>query len=239
MDGQIDSVIDVLSTIGAYFAIIMVLSVTVETVIDTLKQNPFLRRLVGATRLLSFLDIGRHYISPDEAMRDIAYWIPSNSQAELQIAALNNMVQQFQVTAEDLTTGADAAFTMANEFVALTGMSRQTAYARQQLAQKLYVIRQKYNAEEGTRIVRLRRISAAFGMGLAMLFQLDTFAFLAPMFAPSVQAWFATPYMAYGGMVLTGIASSAGSAFWHDQLDRVRAIKQSARTLQSLTAKSG
>ncbi len=239
MNGQFDSVIDVLSTIGAYFAIIMVLSVTVETTIDTLKQNVLMRKLVGSTRVLNFLDIGRHYISPDEAMRDIAYWIPSNSQAELQIAALNNMARQFQVTTNDLTAGADAAFSMANEFVSVTGLPRQTAYARQQLAQKLYVIRRKYNAMEAKRIVRLRRIAAFLGVCMAFLFQLDTFAFLAPLFAPSVQGWLATSYMTYAGMLLTGIASSAGSAFWHDQLDRMRALKESARSLQTQIAKSG
>jgi hypothetical protein len=30
-------------------------------------------------------------------------------------------------------------------------------------------------------------------------------------------------------MALTGFASSAGSSFWHDQLDRVRAVKEAAR----------
>lgn len=239
MDGSIDIVIGLLSTLGAYFTVVLVLSIAVETVLDTIKQNRWLTRVVDNNGWLGFLDVQKRRVSPDQAMRDIAYWIPSNSQADLQIAALNNMAREFGIALEDMTRGADAAFSMANDLVAMTGMPRQTAYTRQQLAQKLYVIRQTFNSEEGLRVMRLRRISAAIGMLFALLFQLDTFQFLAPMFAPSVQEWFDTPFVALGGMLLTGVASSAGSSFWHDQLDRIRAIKQSARTLQTLGTNVG
>jgi len=33
------------------------------------------------------------------------------------------------------------------------------------------------------------------------------------------------------GMVLTGFAASAGSAFWHDQLDRLQAAKKQAESV--------
>lgn len=239
MDGSFDIVVGLLSTLGAYFTVVLVLSIAVETILDTIKRNRWVSRTVYRHTWLSFLDIQKRRVSPDQAMQDIAYWIPANSQADLQIAALNNMAREFDIALEDLTRGADAAFSMANDLVAMTGMPRQTAYTRQQLAQKLYVIRQKFNDEEGLRVMRLRRVSAVIGMILAMLFQLDTFQFLGPMFSPSVQIWLGTPYVALGGTLLTGVASSAGSSFWHDQLDRVRAIKASARSLQSLGTNVG
>ena len=237
MEGQISGVINLLTVVGAYFAIILVLSIAVETVLDSIKNNRWLQDTVQIHQWMNFLDVQKKRVSPDQAMRDIAQWVPVGSQAEVQIAALNNMVQEFGIAAEELTAGADAAYSMANELVALTGISRQTAYTRQQLAQKLYVIRRKYEGEESMRVTRLRRISAGLGIVIAVLFQLDTFRFLSALFSPEFQTWFDTPSMALSGMLLTGFASSAGSSFWHDQLDRIRAVKQSARSLQSLTAK--
>lgn len=234
MDGSFDLVIGLLSTLGAYFTVVLVLSIAVETILDSIKQNAWLIRVAHTNEWLGFLDVQKRRVSPDQAMRDIAYWIPSGSQAELQIAALNNMTREFDIGLDDLTRGADAAFSMANDLVAMTGMPRQTAYTRQQLAQKLYVLRQKFNAEESRRIMRLRRVSAVVGICLALLFRLDTFQFLSPMFTNVVQDWLGTSFVRYGGMVLTGVASSAGSSFWHDQLDRVRAIKESARSFKSL-----
>ena len=234
MDGSFELDIGLLSTLGAYFTVVLVLSIAVETILDSIKQNAWLMRVAHINEWLGFLDVQKRRVSPDQAMRDISYWIPSGSQAELQIAALNNMTREFDIGLDDLTRGADAAFSMANDLVAMTGIPRQTAYTRQQLAQKLYVLRQKFDAEESKRIMRLRRVSAVVGIILALTFRLDTFQFLSPMFTNTVQEWLGTSFVRYGGMILTGVASSAGSSFWHDQLDRVRAIKESARSLQSL-----
>lgn len=38
------------------------------------------------------------------------------------------------------------------------------------------------------------------------------------------------------GMLLSGLAASGGSAFWHDQLDRLRATKQTAEQVSALVA---
>ena len=236
MDDQLENIINVLGTIGAYFAIVLVLSIAVETILDSIKQNRWLARTVQINEWLQFLDVQKKRVSPDQAMRDIAYWVPENAQAEVQMAALNNMAREFGVALGAVTQGADAAFSMANDLVAMTGISRQSAYSRQQLAQKLYVIRQKFNAEEGVRVMRLRRVAAGIGVILALLFRLDTFQFLAPLFSPAVQGWLELTYVSVGGMLLTGVASSAGSSFWHDQLDRVRAVKKSARMLSTLQA---
>jgi hypothetical protein len=39
----------------------------------------------------------------------------------------------------------------------------------------------------------------------------------------------------YSGMVISGLAASAGSSFWHDQLGRMRAIKEAAHQLNALS----
>jgi hypothetical protein len=37
-------------------------------------------------------------------------------------------------------------------------------------------------------------------------------------------------------MVLTAFAASSGSSYWHDQLDRVRALKSLTGTVRAVTA---
>ena len=36
--------------------------------------------------------------------------------------------------------------------------------------------------------------------------------------------------------LLAGLAAAGGSSFWHDQLDRVRSLKQAGESVASLTA---
>lgn len=233
---EVSGVLDVLGLLGAYFSVVLVLAVAVETILDSIKLNRWLNDKIAISKWFKFLDVQRKTISPDEAMRDIAFWVPPKSQAEVKIAALNNLVEQSAVALEQLGKVADAGLQTAQQLVQLGGLTRQEALLRANIAQKLYIMRQVYSAQETERIARLRRVSALLGIGIALLLRLDTFAFLAPLFPTGMQVWMAQPYMVFFGMVLTGTAASMGSAFWHEQLDKMRAVKQSARTLQSITA---
>jgi accessory colonization factor AcfC len=38
----------------------------------------------------------------------------------------------------------------------------------------------------------------------------------------------------YGGMILTGLASSAGSSFWHDMLGRARNLKDAVKQVENI-----
>lgn len=233
----LDSAIDVIGTLGAYFVLILTLALTVEIVLDSLKMNAWLNKKVQSHEWLSFLDVRKKRVSPEQLMQDINYWVPGRSQAELQIAALNQFSQGFGVALDQLTEGAQATINMTNDLISLTGMSRQAAEIQHKIAARMAAVRALYDTEEGLRIARLRRISAVLGILIAVPMQLNAFAYLAPLLPPNVQIQVDNPYMALCGALLTGLASSAGSSFWHDVIDRMRAVKESARALQTLATK--
>ena len=231
---ELTGIYNVLGILGAYFAIVLVLSIAVEAIIDSIKANKWLNAKAQTDQFLRFADIQKHRISPDQAMRDIAYWIPPKSQAEVQVAALNNLAQSFDFALDEVAAIGEISSEMTRDLIAMTGLNRQSAQLRASLAQKLYAIRVQYDSEEAQRIARMKRMAAVIGTIVAVLLQIDTFSMLSPLLSPAMAAWVDNIYMATAGMFLTGIAASAGSAFWHDQLDRIRAVKNSARTINAL-----
>ncbi|MGB1252874.1 MAG: hypothetical protein ACPG8W_19825 [Candidatus Promineifilaceae bacterium] len=233
---EINDVFSIVGTLGAFFAFLTLVSVVVETILSSIKNNRWLNEKIGSHEWLAFMDIQDRHISPDQAMRDIAYWVPAKSQADMQLATIHNLAKEFNVTLDEFTRGADAMLVMSKDLVALTGMSRQAAMTKQDLASKLYVLRQKYDSVQGERIGRIRRIAAVTGVIIASVFRLNALLVLAPILSPDAQMWLDSSVFSFGGVVLTGVAASAGSSFWHDQLVRVRSVKETANSLRSLAS---
>jgi hypothetical protein len=70
---------------------------------------------------------------------------------------------------------------------------------------------------------QLRLIAAALGCLVAVLLHLNAFVQLAPLLGA------APPFLAgLGGELITGVAASAGAAFWQDFLDRLTQWKRTA-----------
>jgi hypothetical protein len=101
--------------------------------------------------------------------------------------------------------------------------------------------------EESSRLRWLRAISVLVGMYLAYLLQIDAAELLdaaVPGIAETINAVFrfsgeelhklwpalAPDRAITAGIVLTGLAASAGSTFWHDQLDRLQSAKKGAES---------
>ena len=95
--------------------------------------------------------------------------------------------------------------------------------------------------EESSRVRWFRLISIVVGTVLALLLQIDA-ARLLDAVVPGISSqinifainmhdlweWFPLGVILTPGIILTGFAASAGSAFWHDQLDRLQAAKKSS-----------
>ncbi|MGH7454733.1 MAG: hypothetical protein ACRENG_25480 [bacterium] len=214
-----DQIINALGALGAYFAVVLVLAVAVESVLDTVKLGGLLRSR----------------ISPEQAMKDVAAWLPDQeSQKKAQIAAITNMVSQFKVTAEQIEKQVEQANEIGQKVAEAIGLGNAATELEKRLAATLLAVRQKYVEDEARRVSTLRILSALCGIPLAVVLQIDTFQLLAGLFPQSFQDFLNSgttlaTVAHYGGMALTGFASSAGSSFWHDQLDRVRAAKDAAR----------
>jgi len=106
----------------------------------------------------------------------------------------------------------------------------------------------KHRDEESSRLRVLRVISLIAGVILAYLLQIDAALLLdeaVPGIGRTINAFLdITPHDYWGalpehgrltaGIILTGLAASAGSAFWHDQLGRLQGAKEQAEAAAKL-----
>jgi hypothetical protein len=212
-----EQLINVIGILGAYFAVLLVLAVAVESILDLVKLSGWLR--------------GR--ITPEQAMKDISEWLPADAQNKAKVVAISNMVNEFKVQAAEVEKQVAAIKNFAIGTAKATGSETAASDFEHQLAVTLAAIRKKYEDEEGRRVAIVRILSAVCGIILAILLQIDTFQLLSDLFPGGFRQFITSPEYANtlhtGGSVLTGFAASAGSSFWHDQLDRIRAVKESAR----------
>ncbi|MBK8905929.1 MAG: hypothetical protein IPM53_32420 [Anaerolineaceae bacterium] len=118
-------------------------------------------------------------------------------------------------------------------------------------AAKLLDLERKEKELENKRIRRTRFISVVFGIFIAYLLQIDSADLLQDLFPPdanflsitllpdSFVAWAQTSFglrnvfNLTAGVILTGLAASAGSGFWHDQLSRLQNVKKGVDQVQS------
>jgi hypothetical protein len=216
MNGTTD-LLNLLGILGAYFAILLILAVAVETILEPLTAllGPWLRKK----------------ISPEQAMKDVADWLPKDSDKEAKAQALLNLTEEYGVKKEDLTkrlTEVKNQFdTTSSEF----GINFDEAEAK--VAVGISEIRKKFQANEQVRIAILRFLSATAGVVIALYVQVDSFELLRGLIPDSFYAMFADPNTLHvAGMILTGLAASAGSSFWHDQLAKIRNLKETTQSVQ-------
>jgi hypothetical protein len=112
-------------------------------------------------------------------------------------------------------------------------------------ANKLMKVETRDKNEEKKRIERLRFVSVLVALLLAYLMQIDAADLLRDLFPADANFLYITLiepdaplFAAIGsllnvqmnpltaGIILTGLAASAGSSFWHDQLNRLQSVKK-------------
>ncbi len=116
-------------------------------------------------------------------------------------------------------------------------------------AGKLLEIERRDKRESSSRIQQMRLTSVVVGIILAYFLQIDSADLLRDLFpqnanflsmalVPHDAAFFSwigsrlhiTMYDLSAGVILTGLAASAGSGFWHDQLSRLQSVKKGVET---------
>ncbi len=114
-------------------------------------------------------------------------------------------------------------------------------------AGKLLEIERRDKREASSRVQQLRLTSVFVGIILAYFLQIDSADLLRDLFPQNANflsmalvahnsaffSWIGsklhiTMYDLSAGVILTGLAASAGSGFWHDQLSRLQAVKKGA-----------
>jgi hypothetical protein len=214
-----DKFIEILAILGAYFAILLVLSVAVETILEPI--TPWFKVL-------------RKKLSPEQAMKDISNWLPEGAEPSIKAQAILSFAEDFNVTREEIDQKVKALIKDATTSASALGIPVIEAQAR--ISVGLSEIRKRWDRSEQRRITILRLLSALVGIGVAILIQIDSFQLLSGLIPASALASVDANQLHIGGMIITGLAASAGSSFWHDQLAKVRSLKETAQSAENLAS---
>ena len=213
MNLDINNISVVLGVLGAYFAILLVMSVSVETILE-----PF-----------SFLKGLQKQANPDDVLKSIEEWLPEGSGAAAKVIAIQSIAKSTRTSMENLDETARAQVVSAVETLKQLGLETEVDVARKEIAIKLSTLREKYASTEKQRITFLRLLSAIIGILIAFALHINTFEILGSLFSDQITQSLGSQLGQIGGIVLTGLASSAGSSYWHDMLGRARNIKESVK----------
>ena len=153
--------------------------------------------------------------SPDDVLNEVKGWLPEEAQEEWEarIIALNKSLKALGET--ELKPGANAS----------------------QMAEAIGKATTKYIKNDKKRRAVIRVLAILLGIGFAWLFQLNTFELLGPLAQPAAAAVLDRIGETYAyaiGIVLSGLAASAGSSFWHDQSARLRQLKSTTESVKEL-----
>jgi len=221
MEFDINSISAVLGVLGAYFAILLVLSVSVETILE-----PF-----------TFLKGLQKQTSPDDVVKSVQEWLPEGSGEAAKVIAIQSFAEKTRTDMADLDKTAKQLATNAVETLKQLGLEEQVDMTKKEIAIKLATLRERYAATQRQRITILRTLSAVIGIAVAFALQINTFDILGSFFSADVAATLNSPVGQIGGVIITGLAASAGSSFWHDMLGRVRNIKDTAKQVEQFVKK--
>jgi hypothetical protein len=216
-----DNISTVLAVLGAYFAILFVLSVSVETLLEPLTWFKGLRKQA----------------SPDDILKSVQEWLPEGSGEAAKVVAIQTFTAQARTDLDELDRTAKELRESAVKSLTELGLDVQVNAVQKDIAIKLAILRAKYAGTEKSRITWLRVISALVGVFIAFMLQINTFDILGSLFPQGVITSLSGPVGHYGGILITGLAASAGSSFWHDMLSRARNLKDTVRQVEQIVVK--
>lgn len=221
---DISNISVVLGVLGAYFAILLVLSVSVETLLEPISSLPIFKGL-------------QKIASPDDVLKDVQEWLPEGSDEAAKVVAIQAYAEKAKIDLAELEANAKSVSGNAVKTLSEMGYDPQMDTIHQEVAIKFSALKEKYAASKKQRITILRTLSAVVGLIIAFALQLNSFDILGELFSSEVQASLNTPVGITGGIILTGLASSAGSSFWHDMIGRARNIKDTIKSVEGMTGK--
>lgn len=200
-----DEVANAIAVIGVYFALMAVLSVAVEAVIGWFKiPIPWLQ--------------GKP--SPNDVINEVKDWIPAGGDPEdKQQATLARII----------------ALNKALEAVGEVPLSARATPAK--IAETVGKATSKYIDLERNRRAVIRAMTIVLGVVFAIVFRIDTVGLLAPVAGSALDQWqerLGADTLHAIGLVLSGLAASAGSSFWHDQSARLRSLKHASEAMREV-----
>lgn len=212
-----------IATLGALFALFLVLAAAVEAILEMFRGT--LERF-GVTWL-------KGKTSLDEALKLAAEVAPTSDFLKTKLAAIETAAAQIKEIAEKKKTEFDDVKSSLSQAVGAAAIDEAAAKLNR-LAQS---VKESLEIDERRRIWVLKLLSAALGVALCTYADFHVFEILAA--TPGASDLLKGLPSMQGELLnrlVGGIAAAAGSNYWHDQLDRVRAVKSSFASAKKLTA---
>lgn len=206
-----------LGTLAAYFAIMAVLAVGTEVMLDILK----LKSLKKPT-------------SPSEALAELKEWVPPEAWEDLEKRTkhLEQVIQEV-----------DAALTQSRYGLARLRSQVDPVLARYEhltpdnLANVMRELEHRYRAISDSRLAWIRFFSLAIGIVWAVVLQINSLDLLGPIIPGTIANLLGgtrTLWYNIAGLILSGLGAAAGSSFWYEQMSRLRQARQVTDTAQQL-----
>jgi uncharacterized phage infection (PIP) family protein YhgE len=212
-----------IATLGALFALFLVLAAAVEASLEMFRG---LLERFGVTWL-------KGKTSLEEALKLASEVAPTSEFLKTKLAAIESAASQVKNVVEAKNSDITELKKSLAEAAGVPAIDAASAKLND-LAQS---VKEALDADERRRIWVLKILSAAIGILLCWYTDFHVFQILAATpEASSLLKGLSSMQGEWLNRLVGGIAAAAGSNYWHDQLDRVRAVKSSFTAVKKLSA---
>jgi hypothetical protein len=226
-----------LAAVGMVFALFLIVATVAEQILEA--SRGVLERF--GIKLL------KSGVSMDDAMKLAGEFLPEDTNNPMAKAAMVK-VHALQAVAKDYPRKLSEKMTKIDEveaqlkkaFAEVGGLTQAKEEALSGLNAVSAEVSKLTGETERARIWTLRILSFAVSFAVCWYTGFDALSTAAKMF-PTELPMLATLYSpteladswSWRGMFATAFAASAGSSYWHDKLDQVRALKSAAAPLKT------
>lgn len=203
-----------LETAGVLVAIFFLISLAVETILESFR---------GALSALG-IEWLKSKQTLQEALNEVAMFLPAEQKDFARFQALVTKIAESPAKVADVMTKIDTIKQQIEKAVDPAARLAILDKEKEWLATASAPLKEVLEQREANRIFALRFISAVIGVAVAWMSHIDVIQIA------SGSDTAGNPLLAY---LLAGLAAAGGSSFWHDQLDRLRAIKEIRQSIAS------
>lgn len=210
-----------LGTLAAYFAIMAVIAVGTEVVLDILK----IKTLKKPT-------------SPSQALVELKEWVPQEKWDDLdqRVKHMEQVIQEVDVAITETRVGLRALRRQVEPILQKYG-----PLTPDNVANVIRELEARYQAIVDNRLAWIRFLSLAIGIAWAVLLQINSLDLLGPVIPGAIANLLGgsnTLWYSVAGLILSGLGASAGSSFWYEQMARLRQARQVVDTTEQLKAQA-
>lgn len=210
-----------LGTLAAYFAIMAVLAVGTEIVLDILKVKAL-----------------KKPTSPSQVLAELKEWLPKEMWDDM-----DERVKYMEQVIQDIDN------TLSGTQVGLTQLRRQAepildkygALTSEKVVIAMRELEARYQAIRDNRLAWIRFLSLAIGVAWAVILQINSLDLLTPVIPDAVSELLGgvdALWYRVAGLILSGLGAAAGSSFWYEQMARLRQTRKVVDTTEQLKAQA-